>query len=420
MAGNINLEIKKPHEMERFYLNAYGNIFGRAELNTHGAVQLNEKWSTALFAHGSSQTRSFDNNGDGFRDVPTGYNAALLNRWHFQGEKMEAQIGVNAYQEDKLGGEMELGWRAQSPIGNQYYAVRNQSDHIDLFAKTGFFFKGKPYKSIGVLYNLKMHSTNGFYGYRGFKGEERRGFVNLIYDDIIGSTIHKTRMGLSTTAVDFRQSQDTLNDDRQEFVPGAFVEYTYTGLRLVNVLGARVDHHNLFGPIFSPRIHSKYILTEKTDLRFTAGRGWRVPNYISDNISLLATGRKWIAPVETQAEISWNIGGSVVQEWKMFSRKAALTLDYYYTFFENQLLVDRDIFQDAIVFRYSDAPSYSNSFQAELSFEPAKRFDVRLAYKLLDVKANFNGVTQNKVMILDTEVLRILVTRPATNVGNMT
>jgi outer membrane receptor for ferrienterochelin and colicins len=399
MAGLINLEIKKPHDMERFYLNAYGNSIGRAELNLHGAVALSPKWSAALFAHGSSQTAIVDQNRDGFRDVPTGTNTAFLNRWHYQGDRMEAQLGLSVYQEDKVGGELELGFDPSTEKASQYYGVRTKNDNVNVFAKTGFFFKDAPYRSVGILYNFKYHETNGFYGYRGYAGREKRGFINVIYDDIIGSTIHKTRFGLSATVVDFQQSQDSLIDNRTEMVPGVFGEYTYTGIRLVNVLGARFDYHNLFGPMFSPRLHSKYTISENTDFRFTAGRGWRVPNYIVDNLSLLATGRKWIAPKKVEVEVSWNVGGSVVQEWKLFGRKSALVLDYYYTFFENQLLVDRDAAQDAIIFRYSDGVSFSHSFQSEYSFSPIRNVDVRLAYKYLEVKAEYNGALQNKVMV---------------------
>ncbi|CAN0315283.1 unnamed protein product, partial [Chrysoparadoxa australica] len=165
------------------------------------------------------------------------------------------------------------------------------------------------------------------------------------------------------------------------------------------VAGVRFDYHNIFGPMLSPRIHTKYILTENTDLRFTAGKGWRVPNYIFDNISLLATGREWVAPIQTEAEVSWNIGGSIVQEWKMFGRKASIVNDYYYTFFENQLLVDRDVLAKAVVFRYSQQPSFSHSFQSELSFAPFNNVEVRLAYKFLEVRAVYDNVLQDKVMV---------------------
>ncbi len=400
MAGLINIELKKPEEMEKIFVNGYGNIFGRGELNVHGGRKLGARWSTGIFAHGSTMQGRLDQNKDGFKDIPTGYNAAFMNRWAYHGPRFETQFGVNVYSDEKIGGELNYDQDYKGiPYTAFYYGVYNKTNHVDVFAKTGFLFKNKPFRSIGVLYNAKYQETDASFGSRQFSGIEKRGYINAIYDDIIGSTIHKTRMGISAVYANFTQQLDSLNDDREEIVPGAFVEYTYTGLRLVNVIGVRLDYHNLFGAMFSPRLHTKYTLTEKTDLRFTAGRGWRVPNYMVDNLSLLATGRTWIAPLEIKPEISWNIGGSVVQDFKFRKQNASLVVDYYYTFFENQLVVDRDANINAIVFQNLANSSFSNSFQAEMNVPLSKVFDLRLAYKYLDVQAKFNDTLQAKVMV---------------------
>jgi len=400
MAGLINIEIKKPDEMEGLFVNGYGNIFGRGELNLHSGMHLgkSKKWSTGIFAHGSTLQAKLDQNNDGFKDIPTGYNAAFMNRWSYHGNRFETQFGINTYIDEKVGGQ--LNFSRSLPITTQSaYGVLNKTKHIDVFAKTGFLFKGKPFRSIGILYNVKYQETDAIFGLRNFKGIEKRAYINAIYDDIIGSTLHKTRMGISAVYADFSQNQDSISDDRLEIVPGVFGEYTYTGIRLVNVIGARLDYHNLYGAIFSPRLHTKYTLSEKTDLRFTAGRGWRVPNYMIDNLSLLATGRTWVAPAEIKPEISWNIGGSIVQEFKFLKQKASIVLDYYYTFFENQLVVDRDVSKSTIVFTNLADKSYSHSFQAELAFALSKTIDVRAAYKYLDVKAIYNSLLQAKVMV---------------------
>jgi len=400
MAGLINIDLKKPDEMEALFVNGYGNIFGRGELNAHGGYNLNKKWSTGVFAHGSTFQTKLDQNNDGFKDIPTGYNASFLNRWAYHGDRFETQFGINAYLDKKVGGELNYDpdfiGIPHVPFG---YGVLNKTNHIDVFAKTGFLFKGKPFRSIGVLYNAKYQETDAIFGLRKYTGIEKRAYINAIYDDIIGSTLHKTRIGISAVYADFSQNQDSIRDDRLEIVPGVFGEYTYTGIRLVNVIGARLDYHNLYGAIFSPRLHTKYTLSEKTDLRFTTGRGWRVPNYMVDNLSLLATGRTWVAPTEIKPEISWNVGGSIVQEFKFLKQKASIVLDYYYTFFENQLVVDRDVSKSTIVFTNLANKSYSHSFQAELAFALSKTIDVRAAYKYLDVKAIYNGELQAKVMV---------------------
>jgi len=400
MAGLVNLEIKKPAEMEKIYLNAFQNIFGRSEFNANAGYKLSKKWSTGWLAHASSVYGQIDHNHDNFKDLPTGDNIAFMNRWAFQGDKMEAQFGFNAYQDRKVGGQIGFvrGMQLEPNPQDFKYGVLLDSKHVDAFLKTGFFGK-RPNQSLGIVYNVKYQEIDGSFGIRNFSGIEKRGYINVIYDDYFGTLDHKIKTGASLVLLDISQAADSLFQQRTEIVPGAFAEYTYTSSRLTGVLGARYDHHSLFGGQFSPRFHAKYIIHEKTDFRLTAGKGWRVPNYMIDNISLLANSKQWIAPSEIKPEISWNFGGSIVQEFKLFNEKANITLDLYHTTFENQLIVDRDVTFDAIIFSNLKSGSYSNSFQSELSISPVKNFDIRLAYKFLDVKARYGGEMRQQVMI---------------------
>jgi outer membrane receptor for ferrienterochelin and colicins len=391
MAGLINLEWKKPHNMERFFVNGFANMFGRLELNVDASHRINSKWSSAWMAYGASMLGEIDMNKDGFKDVPTGNNVSLLNRWSYFGKKMEAQLGVNAYLDEKYGGQMRENLA-------QIYSVVHDSKHIDVFAKTGFFTK-KPYQSIGIVYNVKYQTVDAQFGVKQFNGQEKRGYINAIYDGIIGNTNHKIKLGTSAVLLSINQHLDTVKNDRVEIVPGMFAEYTYTGLRITTVLGSRLDYHNLFGVQFSPRLHSKVTLTETTDLRLTAGKGWRVPNYMIDNISLLASSKSWVAPHSILPEISWNVGGSLVREFTICKQKSHLTVDYYHTLFENQLVVDRDLNPHLLSFNNLNGRSFSNALQVEFDFSPVKNLDIRAAYKLLDVRAVYGGKLQQQVMM---------------------
>ena len=398
MAGLVNLELKKPDEMEKIYLNVYQNIFGRSEFNFNKGIILNPKWSTGFLGHISSTYGNIDRNKDAFRDLPTGDNTAFMNRWAYKGKKMEAQFGINFYRDRKVGGQTTFFRNEENQVDTINYGVLINSKHIDIYGKTGFFGK-RPMQSLGIVYNIKHQEIDGFFGLKNFSGLEKRGYINVIYDDIIGTSDHTIKIGTSFVAIDISQKADTLSQKRMELVPGIFAEYTYTGRRLTGVFGSRYDYHSIFREQFSPRVHLKYLLSEMTDLRFTAGKGWRVPNFIIDNISLLASSKQWIAPSETKPEISWNIGGSLVHEMKIFERKASISLDFYHTRFENQLIVDRDDAINAIVFSNLKNSSFSNSFQTEFSFSPIKNLDIRLAYKFLDVQAKYGNEMRQQVMI---------------------
>ena len=395
MAGLVNIEMFKPEKMDELFVNYYSNLYTRNEFNIHGSMHVGQKWSTALFGHLSGAIAPMDMNKDGFMDMPIGGLGAFNNRWSYEGNKMEAQIGVNAYYENRFGGQTGFRpWKSDSTK----YGLHTINQHIDVYAKTGFFLS-KPRTSIGIVYNLKYHDIWAQYGNRVLEGNEKRGYINAIYESEIGSPLHKYKLGVSGVFLDLKQSMAALTDNRTEIVPGVFGEYTYGANRFTGVAGARLDYHNLYGLKFVPRVYGKYAITERIDFRFTAGRGWRVPNYMIDNVSLLATSRQWIAPTNISPEISWNFGGSYVQAFKLFGRTSNLVVDYYHTLFENQLIVDRDVNVDAIVFKNYDGKSFSNSVQVEYNFEPIKRFEVRLAYKFLDVRAEYGGELQQKVMV---------------------
>lgn len=397
MAGLINVEFRKPSTMPKFALNTYLNNIGRAELNIHGAQQVNKRWKTGSFAHVSTLQQEVDNNDDSFRDLPTSKTASFLNRWEYDGKRFETRFGVNAYYDQREGGQLRS---VPTP-----YLANSQNQHIDIFAKTGFLFPDKPYRSLGIVYQLKYHDLSGQFGHRHFSGIEKRAYVNAIYDGIFGNTTHKYKTGISFVAQDLMQAIDTLAMNRVVNTPGFFFEYTYTGTRLIAVLGARADFQEKYGNQFSPRVHIKYLVDEQTDLRVTSGRAFRLANPIVDNTSLLATNKQWVLPQETQQEVVWNSGISLVRTMRWWKRAASLSLDFYHARFQNQLVIDREQSMDTFYFAFQQNSAFSNAFQAELSFQPVQPLTVRLAYKWLEVKANYNGKLQQQIMIPPHRIL---------------
>ena len=403
MAGLINLEFNKPDHMEQLYVNAYGNIRGRTEANVHTGLKLNDKWSTGIFVHGSQGSLNVDRNNDGFRDIPFKRDFSFLNRWNYQGKLFESKFGIRTSLTRQLGGQTNFDPRNSA---NNAYGVDVNNTHVELFAKTGFLFKKKLNSSIGVIYQAKYHELSAQFGERSMLGTEKRGYINAVFNGILGNTDHQIKTGLSLVYDDLQQTHYNLGFDsltttlnRTEIVPGAFAEYTYTATRHSLILGARGDYHNLFDFQFTPRLHYKFQVTEDIDLRTTAGRGFRVPNFVADNVSLLANGKPWVFNEPLTPEISWNFGGSLVYQFELFERKAVISSDFYHTLFTNQMIVDRDADPNLIVFSNLNGRSFSNAFQTDFSFEPLKFLEIKMAYKYLDVRAEFGGILQQKVMV---------------------
>lgn len=404
MAGLINLEYHKPDDMEKLYFNAYASNQGRGEINFHSGNKINEKWSTGVFAHASTARFEMDRNNDGFRDIPIGEEYVFLNRWKYQGENNISQFGIKANHSEKLGGT--IGFNPIEETQDNYgFAIRN--NHVELFGKSGWTFEDHPHRSFGMIYYAKYHDLSAVYGRRNLQAEEYRGYLNLLYEDILGSTMHVIKAGASLVVDDLNQ---TLLDNipagvfqndliRTEIVPGAYSEYTYTGLRTTMVAGARLDYHNMFGWQGTPRLNLKYRLNEDLDLRATVGRGFRVPNYAVDNISLMSTNIPWAIQEELLPETSWNTGLSWYYAFKIANKKASFNLDYFYTYFTNQLIADRDEDPSQIIFKNLIGVSFSHVVQADFRIEPARGFEIKTAYKYLDVRATMGGMLMERMMI---------------------
>ena len=399
MAGLINLSVKNPFESDRFLVNVYGNRFGRGEMNAILSHKINERWATSLLLNGAVNQTVIDENRDGFLDLPQFKNVSALNKWQFNGERMEAQFSVYGYYDDRFAGQSPFS-PALVPF---HMALTNQ--HLEATAKTGFF-GSHPGESLGIINHVKVHRTGGYFGgntiggQRISSGEEKRYYVSINYDRSSADGKHTLKSGVSTTLLDITQQAGISILQRKELTSGPFAEYALLLNRLSIQSGVRLDYHSLFGWFFVPRIHAKYALTPKTDLRLSGGKGWRVPNFLMENNVLMASNKSWVLPSEgVLPEISWNIGASVASELVILDRKATLTVDGYYTWFQRQLTVDRDVSAYSLVFRYIENQSTALACQAELDWTISKQFSLRAAYKFLQVESIYNGIMQQQPMI---------------------
>jgi outer membrane receptor for ferrienterochelin and colicins len=397
MAGLINLELKKPNESERLYVNLYGNKFSRGELNVHGAKVINKKWSTMSFIHGSNQFLETDVNKDGFRDMPIGYIIAGMNRWSYEGENMEAKFGIKLTYADKQGGQIGS---SQNDLPNQAWYADFKTQHVELFSKTGFFLKNRPQGSIGLIGQGKYHHMRNSFGNTVYEGTQRKIYLNAMYGDIIANSNHNIKTGVSFILDDYDQSYKDSTFLKTEIVPGAFAEYTYNFLdKFILVAGLRGDYHNLYGPLVAPRLHAKYNFSKLNALRISIGRGYRVPNPYADYNSLMASNRVWKVNPDIQAEDGISSGITFTQKFLTNGQVSTLTVDYFYTHFLNQLIVDMDVDPNEIHIYNTNATSFSHSFQAELNIKPNKVFDLRAAFKYYNVQATYNDSLQQKAFV---------------------
>lgn len=397
ITGQINTELIKNSKTPETSLNLFADFNGRAEANVTHVAAINDKWSQTFLLHGNGTFGDTDMNEDNFLDRPKGtqINAAyLLNYNDLERSGFGSHFGINFIKDERTAGQ--IGFDKKLPQSEQsLYGVGIDISRFQVWNKTGYVFKGKPYQSLGWMNQYVYHQQDSFFGLRNYSGQQHTYYSNLIFESILGNTNHKYKAGASFLYDGYEENYLVDNFKRNEIVPGIFAEYTLTGLKYTLVAGARADFHNLAGTQFTPRLNFKYDFTPQTIFRLSAGRGFRTANVFAESQQYFASNRN-IQILQNggdiyglRPEIAWNYGVSLQQEFKIFGKKSTIVADFFRTDFQDQVLVDLDRSPQQLTFYNLDGKSFANSFQTQWDFTPFKNFDVRLAYKYYDVQADY-------------------------------
>lgn len=390
ISGQINVEFQQPTDAFNFQLNGYVNQGARLESNVWVGTPISDSWEMGTLLHYSNVPFAQDPNGDGFADMPTGSQLNLHNRWKYLiGNGWGGQFGFQITSDERNGGMLEELQETPSPND---WRFNQTNERYEVFGKTGYLSPEAPYRSIGFIYGASFQDRQAILGAKSTSAEQRSAYVNAIYQDIFGNTFHQYRTGLSFQYDNIRETlfanagfpNSTPDLAREEIVPGAFFEYTYSGAGpLTVVAGLRTDYNSLFNWIVTPRVNVKYEPITGTVFRIGGGRGQRTPNVYTENINGLATGRQFsIDANPIQAEVAWNTGFSFSQVFLLFGEGATFTTDAFYTWFDNKLITDFDR-SPYVYSTYYARGSNSLSVLSQLDFSPIKNLEVRLAYKYL-------------------------------------
>ena len=388
ITGQINVELKKPQVARPLHLNIFANELGRTEASLNLAHRFSQKWSTALLLHGNHFDRKLDRNEDGFLDLPLRKQAYVLNRWRWHsGKALRGQFGASYMTEDRQGGQMTFDPKSDNPSG---YGTTFSTRRWEAFNKIGSLFK-RPNTSMGTILNASRHEMDADFGNQAYRAVQQSLYAKASYQSYIKHSNHQYGIGFSFR---FDEYDERLNDStfrRTERVPGVYAEYTYNRLsRLIYIIGARADYHNLYGLILTPRAHLKYNLDEHTVLRASAGSGFRVANVVAEYLPALISSRQAIISEKLDPERAWNYGINLSHNFEWLKRNASLHIDFYRTDFVNQVVADRETW-GKIHFSNLKGRSFSNSLQVEAGYEPIEGFDLRLAWKYTDAKAPQGG-----------------------------
>lgn len=400
LAGQVNVELKKPENTDTWYLNGYLNNMGKADLNLQWAKKLNKKWSTGIWLHHAFlNNNDVDFNEDGYRDIPTGNLTTILNRWRFDnGKGMMAQASFRWLTDDKVSGATNFD-PEKHQNSTSIYGVGMKADRWEVSGKWGYVFPQKKYQSLGLQVSWFQHEQTNYFGIRPYSGEQNNWYSNLIYQSIFSNTNHRFKTGLSFTSDQIQENYLASAFQRNEQTTGAFFEYTgQSGKQWEWVLGIRGDQNNLYGFYLTPRIHLRYQPATRTTFRLSLGRGQRTANVLAENMAVLASSRllQWLGTSTGKAygldpEVSWTAGLSWDQRFRWNGREAQLGIDLYHTVFQNQVVVDLDQSARTVEVYNLKGPSVATGVQADFQYPFATDWEFRMAYRFYRVMTTYQG-----------------------------
>jgi outer membrane cobalamin receptor len=400
VTGQINLEFVKPETTEPLNLNVYVDDDKHIEGNLTSAVQLSDRWWTALFLSGVYGQAVHDENDDNFLDMPKTKYINLYNRWIYLDPEgaIQSRTGIKFLYEDRRAGQDSL---CHKKHGKDLY---KDGQRIELFEtailnrnftvenKTGIAVGSDRIENLALISSFTHHEQGLRFGRKHFDGIQNTWYANLLFSSP-AEAAHRYTAGASFTGDIYRTSfQDKLFDDqtpltpinRTELVPGIFGEYTWedpTGLTLV--AGFRTDYNSRFGWLVTPRLNLKYVPHPYLALRASAGRGYRSPNAIPENLGLMASSRRFDLTDINRLDIerAWNFGANLTLTLPLTDeRNAVLSLDYFRTVFQSRFVAD--IERDPhTVFFYNTDHSSADALQADLTLSPLRGVEVFAAFR---------------------------------------
>src|SRR4030042_4187827 len=209
MAGQINVEYKKPRTSEKFYMNGFLSDAGRKEVNANSSLLMNNRLSTMLMVHGELQNSVSDHNDDGFRDEPDIVQYNLFNRWDYMTERFTFRSGIKILGEERIGGQFTYKPGNEDTWTNGF-GIDINTRRYEGFTKVGGVFGKEQTMSLGWIQNIAYHSQESFFGHKSYDGTQQTYYSNVLFQWNPGLSRHTIDAGFSYKYDNYEELLDTL------------------------------------------------------------------------------------------------------------------------------------------------------------------------------------------------------------------
>lgn len=395
ISGIMNVLLKDYSTSEPLMLNGYLNSGLEQQVNLNLATKMkNEKWSTLLALQTVQESMHMDENKDGFLDAPLVRRYMIYNKWKYgkvEDDKTLATFGLKYINERRVGGQSSF--HIEHDLGSpKVYGQTVEFDDGDVYSRISRKLGEKT--QMKIYLNGSFFNQTSYYGITKYTGKQRDFYANAIVETELFTNAYY-RFGSSYRYETIDENIDFLQPtsktyagyyEKLESIPGIFSEASVDikSLNMSLIGGVRLDNHNKYGLITTPRFLVRYQLGSGTVFRASFGTGFRTVNLFSEYSNHLASGKDIIISGELKPERMINYGIDILQYYNLGFATGTVNLDYYRTDFTSKVVPDYD--SNPLAITFSSLPKAgSDVFQVETGITFFKKFEFKLAYKYIDL-----------------------------------
>ena len=291
IAGQINIIPKNAENAEKLYLNGYLNSFGESQYNIQYMHKKNS-WNNLTAAHVTLPAGEVDGDGDNFQDVAKVKRINLYNKWTYdnpENNKIKTMIGMRFWNEDRHGGQVD--YDPDRDKGSlSIYGQSVSLSQVDLYGQVNYLIKDG--LSVLLMGSGLYHDQSSVFGQKNYNADQLFFNSDLVVDYNYGESLNNFKAGLSIRRNKIDENISFVNNDLNLSYGGSYENhYTVPGIFSESILyfgkysiiaGLRADKHGNFGWKMTPRFLFRAEIDDRTDIRFSAGKGFRRVHLFSE------------------------------------------------------------------------------------------------------------------------------------------
>jgi len=414
ISGIINVILKDSKTSDRLFFNAFMNSSLEKQVNANLTHEFNKKLNSILTLHTTQKSNRVDMNHDDFLDMPLLTRYMLFNKWNYGDDKDKTQFSVagKLWYEERIGGQKNFDV-SKDEGSKTIYGQTVKIKSGDIYSRFSKQLKNE--NSFKVLLSNNYYNIISYYGTTKYTATQNVFNGNFIYEFEIGED-NFLKTGLSYKYEKINENIEFLhttsktyagNYVKKESVPGIYAEHSINILneKATLMTGLRWDYHNEHKSIITPRVLFRFQPVLETVIRASVGTGFRTIDLFNEYSTIMASSRDIIVTEKLEPEKMLNFGVDILQYFDFKSIAGSLNIDIYRTEFTNKVVPDYDTDPTKVFFANSDGKAYSNIVQAELNINFLRDFDIKAAYKYIEIKYTQNGVLVEQPLNAKNRVL---------------